>query len=71
MLGWGSAFFGVSFILPFHRLIMRASSRSSHPVGLCIEGRPTEESESGRTGGGFGSPAAVVVVVLPAGYLPQ
>ena len=71
MLGLGSASFGVSFILLFHRLIMRASSRSSRPVGLRIKGRQAEESKSGRTGGGFGSPAAMVAEVLPVGYLPQ
>ena len=70
MLGWGSASFVVSFILPFHRLIMRASSGSSCPVGLRIEGRPAEESDSGRTGGGFDSPAIVVSEVLPICYLP-
>ena len=43
---------------------MRAS------VGLRIEGRPVEESVSGQTGGGPGVPAAVVVGVLPVGYLP-
>ena len=70
MLGWGSSSFVVSCVLPFHRLIMRASSRPSRPIGLRIEGRPAEESESGRTGGGFGSPAAVVVRVFPVIYLP-
>ena len=30
----------------------------------------TEEFESGRTGGGLGIPTAVVVGVLPVGYLP-
>ena len=49
---------------------MHASSRSSHSVGLRIEGRPAEESESGRTGGGLGSLVAVVARVLPVGYLP-
>ena len=47
MLGWGSASFVVSCVLPFYRLIMRVSSRPSHPGGLRIEGRPVEESESG------------------------
>ena len=70
MLGWGSASFVVSCVLPFHRFIMSASSRPSRPVGLRIEGRPAEESESGRTGGGFSSPAAVVVGILPVCYLP-
>ena len=49
---------------------MRASFGSSHSVGLRIEGRQTEEPESGRTGGGLGSPIAVVARVLPVGYLP-
>ena len=50
---------------------MRASSGPSCPMGLSIEGRSIEESESGRTSGGFGSHAAVVVRVLLVGYLPQ
>ena len=50
---------------------MRASSGSSRFVGLRIEGRLAEESESGRTGGGLGSPVAVVAEVLPVGYLPS
>ena len=49
---------------------MRASSGSSRFLDLHIEGRPTEESESGQAGGRLGSPAAVVVGVLPVGYLP-
>ena len=49
---------------------MHASSGSSRSVGMRIEGRPTEESKSGRTGDGLGSPAAVVVEVLSVGYLP-
>ena len=49
---------------------MRASFGSSCFVSLRIEGRPTEESESGRTGGGLGSLVAVVAGVLPIGYLP-
>ena len=52
------------------RLIMRASFGSSRSVGLRIKGRPTEDSESTRPGGGLGSPAAVVVGVLSVGYLP-
>ena len=68
MLDWGSASFVVSCVLPFHRLITCASSRPSCPVGLRIEGRLAKESESGRTGGGFGSPAIVVAGVLPVGY---
>ena len=47
MLGWGSASFVVSCVLPFHRLIMRVSSGPSRPMGLRIEGRSAEESESG------------------------
>ena len=49
---------------------MCASFGPSCPVGLRIEGRPVEESMSGRTGGGFGSSAAVVARLLPVGYLP-
>ena len=49
---------------------MHASSGSSRSIGLHIEGRPAEESKSGRTGGGLGSPAVVVAGVLPVGYLP-
>ena len=49
---------------------MRASFGSSSFVGLCIEGRPAEESELGRIGGGLGTPATVVAGVLPGGYLP-
>ena len=70
MLGWGSTSFVVSCVLPFHRLIMCASSGPSRPVGLRIEGRPIEESESRRTGDGFGIPTIVVVRVLPVCYLP-
>ena len=40
---------------------MLASFGSSHFAGLSIGGRPAEESESGWTDGGSGSPAAVVV----------
>ena len=69
-MGWGSASFVVLFVLSFLRLIMHASSGSSRSVGLRIRGRPTEESESRQTGGGLGSSAAVVVGVLPVGYLP-
>ena len=60
----------VLFVLSFHRLIMRASSGSSRFFGLHIEGRPAEDSESGRAGDGLGSPAVVVAGVLPIGYLP-
>ena len=50
---------------------MRASSKSSHSIGLRIEGRPTEESVSGQTSDGLGGPTAVVTGVLPVGYLPS
>ena len=70
MLGWDSASFVVLFILSLCRLIIHASSGSSHFVGLHIEERPAEESESGRTGDGLGSPAVVVAGVLPVGNLP-
>ena len=49
---------------------MHASSRSSRSVGLRIKGRPTEEPKSGQTGGGLGSPTAVVDRIFPVGYLP-
>ena len=49
---------------------MRASSGSSRFVGLRIEGRSIEESESRRAGGRLGSPAVVVAGVFPVGYLP-
>ena len=49
---------------------MRASSGSSCSIGLHIEGRPAEDSESRLPGGGLGSPTVVVVEVLPVGYLP-
>ena len=49
---------------------MRVSSRSSRFFDLRIEGRLTEESESGRIGDGLGSPAAMVTGVLLVGYLP-
>ena len=49
---------------------MHASSRSSRSVGMRIEGRPAKEPKSGRTDCGLGSPAIVVVGVLPVGYLP-
>ena len=70
MLGWGSASFVILFVISLCRLIMHASSGSSCSVGLRIEGRSTEEFESGRTSSGLGSPATVVVGVLPVGYLP-
>ena len=49
---------------------MRASSRSSRSVDLCIEGRMTGDSESVQPGEGLGSLVVVVVGVLPVGYLP-
>ena len=70
MLGLDPAFFVVLFILSLRLLIMRASFGSSRSVGLRIEGRLTEEPESGQTGSGLGSPATVVAGVLPVGYLP-
>ena len=70
MLDWGPTSFVVLFVLSLRRLIMCASSRSSHFAGLRKEGRPAEDSESGRLGGGLGSLAAVVAGVLPVGYLP-
>ena len=71
MLGWGPTSFVALFILSLYRLVMRASSRSSRSIGLRIEGRSTEESVSGQTGGGLGGPTAVVIGVLPVGYLPS
>ena len=44
---------------------MRAS------VGLRIEGRPSHESASRQNGSGLGGLVAVVVGVLPVGYLPH
>ena len=64
MLGWGPASFVALFVLSFRRLVMRAS------IGLRIEGRPAEESVSGRNNGRFDGPVVVVVGVLPIGYLP-
>ena len=49
---------------------MHTSFGSSRSVGLRIEGRSTEDSESARPGDGLGSPAIVVTRVLPVGYLP-
>ena len=43
---------------------MRAS------VGLRIEGRQTEESVSGRNGGGPDGPITTIAGALPVGYLP-
>ena len=39
-------------------------------IGLRIERRPTDESASGQNGGGLGGLVAMVVGVLPVGYLP-
>ena len=64
MLGLGPASFVALFILPFRRLVMRAS------IGLRIEGRPIEESVSGQNDGGLGGPVTAVAGVLPIGYLP-
>ena len=69
-MGWGPASLVVLLFLSLHLLIMRASSMSSRSVGMCIEGRPVEDSESRRPSGGLGSPAVVVVGVLSMGYLP-
>ena len=66
----GFRLFRPFFIPSLRRLIMHASSRSSRSVGLLIEGRPAEEPKKRRTGGGLGSPAAMVAGVLPVGYLP-
>ena len=49
-----------SFNLPYTCPIMRTSSRPNRSSGLRIGGRPTEESESGRTDGGSGSLVVVV-----------
>ena len=64
MLGWGPTFFVALFVLPFRRLVMRAF------VGLRIEGRPTEESVSGRNGDRPSGLVAAVAEVFPVGYLP-
>ena len=69
MLGWGLASFFVLFILSLSSLILHASSRSSYSVGLRIKGKPTEEPESGLTGGGLCSLIPVVSGVLLVGYL--
>ena len=53
-VGLGSRLFCCVVRLSLLRLVMRAS------VGLRIEGRPTEESVSGRNGGGLGGPVVVV-----------
>ena len=61
----GLAFFVTLLILSLYCVVMRAF------VGLRIEGRPTEEYVSGQTGGRPSVPAAMVVGVLPVGYLPS
>ena len=60
MLGWGPTSLVILFVLSLRCLVMRASSGSSHSIGLHIEGRSVEELESGKTGGGLGSPVSVV-----------
>ena len=69
MLGWGPASFIALFVLSLSRLVMRASSGSSCSVGLRIEGRPTEEYVSGKTGGGLGGLAVMVTRVFPVIFL--
>ena len=64
MLGYGPTFLIVSFFLFLRRLVMRAS------VGLRVEGRLVDKSVSGQNGDELGGPIAVVVEVLPVGYLP-
>ena len=49
---------------------MRASFGYSRSVGLRIEGRLAEDSESTRPSSGLGSLAAMVDGVIPMGYLP-
>ena len=49
-----------SFDLPYTCLIMRTSSRLNRSYGLRIGGRPAEESESSRIGGGSGSLVVMV-----------
>ena len=68
-MGLGPASLVVLFVLSLLRLIMCAFFEPSHSVGLRIEGRPVEEPELRRIGGGLNSPAVVVVGVLPLGYL--
>ena len=70
MLGLGPTSFIVLFVLSLLRLVMRASSRSSRSISLRIEERSAKEPESGQTGGGLGSFAAMVARVHPIGYLP-
>ena len=70
MLGWGLASLIILFVLSLRCLIMHASSGSSRSVGLRIKGRSDEDSKSGRPGSELGSPAVMVVEVLPVRYLP-
>ena len=49
-----------SFDLPYTCLIMHTSSRPNRSSGLCIRGRPAEESELRLTDGGSGSLVAMV-----------
>ena len=64
LVGLGSCLFHSFVCSPFPPLVMSAS------VGLRIEGRPTEESVSGRNGDGPGGPVVAVARVFPVGYLP-
>ena len=57
-----------SFDLPYTCPIMRTSSRPNRSSSLRKGGRPAEESESRRTGGGFGSLAVVVDRAPPADH---
>ena len=68
-MGWCPASLVVLFILSLTLLIMCASSKSSFFVDLRIGGRPAQDSESARSGGGLGSLAVVVIGVLPVGNL--
>ena len=49
-----------SFNLPYTCPIMRTSSGPNRSSGLCIAGRPAEESELGQTDGGSGSLVVLV-----------
>ena len=57
-----------SLDLPYTCPTMRTSFGPNRSSGLCIGGRPAEESESGRTGGGSGSLAVVVDRAPPADH---
>ena len=57
-----------SFDLPYTCSIMRTSSRPNRSSGLRIGGRPVEEYESGRTGGGSGCLAVMVDGASPADH---